>query len=356
MALHTKEISIPTPYKHLTKGYTIGHTTTRRLFRVVGWILGLPVDAIFAMFTKGEYLDFWKTPHVRCVDGTNVSGIISAGLSRICDLIGAVVGGTLGLLITVPIYFLDFVASTLSYGYSYLADKLNKIASIIPKTAVFQNITVNEPKNIFKTVFNLSTATLGISIASIPWVIAKIIECAIPTEKISHFVLEKFSILGGMIGTIALTPYIVIKVCFLDTPQKIHQKIRSGIGKIVSLIYAATNTKINPDAHSPEFKNRVRNYKKLDRVAERIFGQQGHSSSEIKGTLCAISRVRIQDQPLSKLACCPNGHFFHKDHITKWVKENNTCPLNPKFRLKISDLKSGEPLLEHLAGICYRNN
>lgn len=344
-------------YTHISKGYTIGQTLTRRLLRTLTGIPGLLIDLVVAfLWTKG-FSDYWQnarlpfnddetTTYFRCLTGW-VGEVLGYFL-------GAFVGALTGMVLFIP----DFFISRLCAAYTAMTIALDDFSQMIGKHSRMSSLKpVENPKYYLQKSWNISVGTLGFLLGGVLYEIAKGVEVFLPIgDLMSRFMWRLGGFVGGMVGAILSIPIYPIKNVsnkFVTFYADFKDKVRS----IVAFIYVKTNQEpaqqnqdcpcVNTAIHSEEFRAKVVDIKQRTTSA-LLYGElKGNPpmnpDAEFKDNdplICPITQTRFIKPVVDRA-----GHTFEESAIKDWLNRGNkTCPVGTE-QLAENDLAVNRALV-----------
>ncbi len=338
-------------YTHITKGFTIGQTLTRRILRTIIGIPGAIIDAGVAVLypsESGQYADYWNECGLKYADGSNVNGVCRGVTGYVGDIAGAAIGGIVGSVVGGVCYIPDALGRTVCWVHDKVHDGFDKVANAIGNREFFKNLPViRQPVYYLEKAWNVSVGTLGVAIASPFYAVSKAIEYFIPPlkTKLSDSALKVGGIVGGVIGTVASAIAWPVKhIC--NKAVSLFRSFRDKVRSAAAFVYAKTNENPSNDArscippesvHSTEFRERVTRYKNST-TAELLCGplrapdlheplmnnnQQAAAQANDEPWLDPILL-----QPLEDPVIDPHGHTFSRSSISRWIREHHDCPVN----------------------------
>lgn len=265
-------------YSHLLKGFTVGQTLTRRVFRNITSLVGLLIDAIFvANLYPGGYSQYWQQASISYFDETRVAGYCRGLSGWAGDIIGYVIGSIAGVIIGFACYIPDIILRGICELNDLIGNTLNSFANIVGSHPLCQHFNnANPPNNYIQKAWNISIGTLGLIVALPLYSVTKLVETFLPFlgHSLSNTAWALGGHAGGMIGILISIPIFPIKhVC--NTLVDLYRGFRNKVRSLTAFIYAKTNqtcaAEINdecipaiPNAvmHAPEFRQKVEEYKR----------------------------------------------------------------------------------------------
>jgi hypothetical protein len=279
-------------YSHIIKGYTVGQTVSRRIFRqtfsalfmLAGFFV---IEAfIWAFWPNNNY---WSQAAVPCADGTRIRGIMRGALAWCFDLlgalVGAIVGPTIGFLCFFPDKFLVFMAwlyETVLTGFAQYASFVGK-REIFLRCGAIKNLGDNNAQQglvqnnnpaaqpaqtIFQSIkaylgkaWNVSAGTFGVGLAFFPLMLCFFIEKCLPIGSfLSKAVNYFFGYAGTIIGACVLTvPFAIVRHA-LNLVVRVFRGFRTCVRKVNAFVYAKTDQAPVTSIYNPEKKAEFSEY------------------------------------------------------------------------------------------------
>lgn len=342
-------------YAYIAKGFTVGHTLTRRLFRNMTAMPGLVLDAVFvAPFWCPHYETYWQQALFLYPDGTEARGFLRWIFGCVGDITGALLGSFIGAIIGLSIFAPNRLGLGIRWVCLNLFHEIDDFAKAIARHSYLDGFVYNNPDNYRQKAWNVSAGTLGLMIGSPLYGIAKTIEFFLPIgNKLSHFLWGTGLVLGGIAGSIISIPaYPVYK--FTSSVIRLYDTCRDIIRKGVAFIYLKTNqTLYQPDpecclmpqeaVHSDKFRDQFNGLKGISTTAFLLGPEK--EPLEMKATAPPAQTVDelicpISQQAFKKPVIDKQGHTFENESIRKWIQQNGgtcRCPVGTE-NLTLQDL------------------
>lgn len=260
-------------YPFIAKGITLGQLLTRRVFRTVTGIPGLLIDVGVAIFWKPNFESYWNLEenYILYLDEVKTSPV-RGFFGYVGDIIGTLLGGFAGGLISLGLYFPDLMLRGISYSYIKLSDALSNLADIVDEKGKEFFPTFEKPKKYMSKAWNVSVATLGLAIAVPIYTVSRAIQFFLTPGKteVSDWLWKVSGFAGGLIGSIIAISLFPVKH-IADRLVDLYSGFRNTIRSTTAFIYAKTNTepvKVDEDCctmglHSDEFRQQVEACKEL---------------------------------------------------------------------------------------------
>ena len=123
---------------------------------------------------SGEYKDYWRETRAQYADGTSLTGAMRTLFGWIGDLIGTTLGAVMGTLIGLGLFIPDSLLRGAAWIYDQIKERANMFVSIAGKYPLFASFNNHtQPNNYTQKAWNISTVTLGIVIAIVPYIAIK---------------------------------------------------------------------------------------------------------------------------------------------------------------------------------------
>ncbi|CAM3074158.1 Uncharacterised protein [Legionella steigerwaltii] len=348
-------------YAYFAKGLTVGHVLTRVVLREITSIPGIILDLILAMFWVPNYSSYWRegSSYIEYADRTRHYGVMRGIFGWVGEALGFVIGAPIGAIIGTVLFFPDLLLQGLIFLKKKLENSLDDFAVFIGKTTFFESLVYDKPTSFLQKAWNIGTATIGMSLAAIPFIIAKALEFFLPFLSLSQPIVALCSAIGGLSGW-ALGILISPPAYFISKCIDLLELGRTAILHGVALVYAKSGeTPVTTESHdydccipaqaihSEEFYKQVDYYSHTS-WAQLLFGPlKGEASSaqrkkEANNQLIdpfTLEPLGINGTPT---VIDPHGHTFNDDKgtgkgIRFWVQTKHECPLDHQF-LKETDL------------------
>ncbi|VEB38349.1 hypothetical protein [Legionella cherrii] len=346
-------------YAYFAKGMTVGHVLTRLVLREITSIPGIILDLILAMFWVPDYTSYWNenSAYIDYADGTRHHGVMRGVFGWIGEALGFAIGAPIGALIGTALFFPDLLFRGLIFLNKKISNSLDYFAAFIGKTTFFESLNVYEvPQSYFQKAWNLGTATVGIALTAIPFIIAKALEFFLPFLSLSRPIAVLGCALGGLSGW-ALGLTLSLPTYFLSKCIDLLELARTAVLNGVALVYAKSGqvpvSLENPDheccipptaVHSDEFCDQVKHYSHTSWTQLLLGPLKGEASSESSKNQL-LDPITLEPLGVNGIPTVMDrdGHTFNDDNksgtqgIRFWVKQHHSCPVDRK-PLKETDL------------------
>lgn len=348
-------------YAYFAKGMTVGHVLTRMVLREITSIPGIILDFILAMFWIPDYTSYWKenSAYIDYADGTRHYGVMRGIFGWIGEALGFAIGAPIGALIGTALFIPDLLLQGLIALKKKIYSSIDDFAVFIGKTTFFESLGAYDvPTTYFQKAWNIGTATVGIALAAIPFVIAKTLDFFLPFLNLSQPVAVFCSAIGGLAGWglgLLLSP----PAYFISKCTELLERFRAAVLQGVALVYAKSGqAPVTPDRHnheccipaqaihSDEFYQQV-NYYKRTSWAQLLLGPLKGDASSAKEEPKNQLVDPITHEPLGfkgvPTLMDTHGHTFNDDNKTEtrgirfWIRQKHECPLD-RQPLNESDL------------------
>ncbi|WP_392536859.1 hypothetical protein [Legionella sp. 227] len=345
-------------YAYFAKGMTVGHVVTRMVLREITSIPGIILDLILAIFWVPDYTSYWneKSAYIDYADGTRHHGVMRGIFGWIGEALGFAIGAPIGALIGTALFFPDLLFRGLIFLKNKIYGSLDDFAAFIGKTTFFESLNVYEvPQSYSQKAWNLGTATLGIALTTIPFIIAKALEFFLPFLSLSRPIAVLGCAIGGLSGwAVGLT--LSLPTYFLSKCIDLLELGRTAVLNGVALVYAKSGqvpvSLENPDheccvpptaIHSDEFYEQVEYYSHTS-WRQLLLGplkgeapyQKGRGPGR-PGQDQLIDAITFEPLGVNKTPTIIDrqGHTFNDDNVpgtTKgirfWIRQNHSCPID----------------------------
>ncbi|KTC88714.1 hypothetical protein OQJ18_02480 [Fluoribacter dumoffii] len=340
-------------YAYFVKGWTVGHVLTRLVLREITSIPGIILDLALAIFWVPNYTSYWaeNSAYIDYADGTRHHGVMRGIFGWIGEFLGFIIGSFVGALIGTALFVPDLLLQGVIFLSRKCESSIEDFVKFICKTPFFGSIS-DSPKNYSQKSWILGTAIIGMTLAAIPYTLAKIIEFFFPFLPLSKPILSVSAAIGGVlgwfVGVFIYPPVYFFKKC-VDLIEIARDTVRDG----VALIYAKSGqVPVNPDnqpsdccipaeaIHSDEFYDKVEHYQQTS-WARLIFGPLKGEASLAPEQASDSSEQLLDPFTLESLGVDgvstvidPHGHTFNnykgtsKQGIHFWLQTHHKCPLN----------------------------
>lgn len=246
------------------------------------------------------------------MDGVKVSPV-RGFTGYVGDFLGVLVGGAVGGIIGVGLYFPDLFIRGISLAYTTVCEQLDHFATAIANSDSF--ITAKKPEDYLQKQWCISTGTLGLVIALPFYAIARTVEYFITPKitGISDFLWYTGGIVGGVIGSAVALPLYPVKHV-ADRLVDLYKGFRNTVRSITAFIYAKASEEplkeekencCTVELHSNEFREQIEANKKLSATAfiyhtiNPNVSVTEEKEQAIKPTICEGSDI-LGDQGLTQ--------------------------------------------------------
>ena len=339
-------------YSHLIKGFTLGHTLTRRLGRALTGFPGLLLDAVIVAplyaAQSGAYSGFWdEADGITYADGTLQRGFFQPLLGWIGDIAGALLGAAIGSILGSVLYVPDGILRLLAWTHDQIHTGFDAFATLVGNHSGFNSFYAKQsPQNYMQKAWNVSVATLGVVLAAPLYAVAKTVEFFLPVlgQGLSNFAWATGGIVGGIVGSVAaLTLWPVKHVC--NKAVELFRGFREFVRSCSAFVYSRTaqvpavqgerqreddcNCLPDPAMHSQAFRDKVTAYNQRT-TTQILFGALNVQRPARE--VLAAQRIQNQNadlnvglpnngQPVQALPYAPGGLDPHHNEHYEYQEE-----------------------------------
>ena len=307
-------------YSNIIKGFTTGHTLTRRVLRNLTSIPGVLLDFIVAIFWVPNYQSYWNYT-VPYADGTRV-GILRGAFGWIGEALGLVVGPPLGIAIGLALFFPDAILRIITWAQRGIYKGFDRLAAKIGNSTLFENFSVfKKPANYFEKAWNIGVFFLGSLIAIVPVILAKTLQFFLPFLRngLSWAITKSLgAVTGALMTALIATPVFPVQFLFRKLVD-LYEGFSGVVRNAIALVYARTKqepakfgdtrliTLPNDTMHSPEFRQKVADYKSASWTSI-VLGKLKDNTAADAGKDAATT-TPTSPKPLAKITPIDDENF-----------------------------------------------
>lgn len=334
-------------YAFITKGYTVGHTLTRRALRFVTGIPGFVLDAVFvAPLWLPHYEDYWRDTGFQYADGVRESGFLRSISGWIGELIGYPIGALLGVTLGFALYIPDRIMVGFSWAYhAIMIEGVADFAKSIAKRTYFEGFLYDAPEHSYRKIaWNVSVGTLGLFFGASLYTAARVVEFFLPIgNRLSNSAWKLGLGLGGAVGSAIAIPYYPIHkitTSIIDLYDSFRKTVRFGF----AFLYVKTDQEPiqNGDhncmlaTHSNEFREDVNQIKRTT-TTDLLYGpliqaerKEAKSSVPPPDNLEEYLQDPVTYERMKDPVITQCGHTFERSTIRRLIDDRKPCPLDRK--------------------------